>query len=982
MPTRQLANFVLAVTAAVLVCLAPPRTASGVDDPSLDYKTLTTPNFYVHYESRLKGFAYRVARNAEEAHAILTPLLDHEPTTRTHVIVNDQVDTANGSASTTGRNTIRIFAMPPGPDGVLGFYNDWLRILVFHEYVHILHLDTTNGPVKWINSIVGRLLHPNAILPRWYVEGLAVLYESELTGTGRNNSSLFRMWLRTAALDGTFFGLGTATGSPISWPQGTTPYLYGGFFMKYIEEKYGLSFATDFNHEYGKRLVPFSMNETLREITGRSFEELWDEWSAHMKGQAAATHVAVRAAGETPLEYITDDGGRHRYPRARPGTDQITFFKNGLDSHPQFAVTNVKDEGAETLFELDGAAGSSAWTPDGESLVYGRATVNENVYTYHDLYAWHPDATEPRRLTEGKRARDPTISPGGDKIAYVRVLPGTNDLVVCDFERHEVRNCEIVAGGSRHDSSTTRRWQQIADPTWTPDGRGLVFSWWRLDRKQRDLWVYRPDDEKRLRKLTDDAAQDTAPHFGPEGLLYWSSDRTGIFNIYARRLEDEETWQISNVDTGVFHPRVSQGGRWIYVSAYTSEGYELARFPRPTRLKNEAPKSYPGRAVTSYPTVASDDWSSGEYSAVRWLQPLLLKPNFGVLSTGSGLGATVVGREPLGHHNWALSGAILTNPGFVDYRGNVGLSYSWRGGPLNVRLSGAIQENPRERGFVAESRSIPYVERRYTARLGVGYPIREIGDFLALSTSLLIDRQTFRNRPEVDHEPGDIQPREPEHGWFNQVDLSLNYANLDRYAHSIGVERGIAGYLTLRVQDELLGADAESMSLNYGLRLFHPNPLLERHILHLRLTGGIARSEGGNPAFAIGGTRPQDVLSDIIFQSPRGQFVLRGYPPALLVGDQFQVWTGAYRFPILRIESGPSTVPIYLNRLKGSVFVDTGGAFRGLLADADLRTGVGAEVQLGTQFGYYLHGALRVGFARGLGDDGISEWYVLYGGGF
>jgi len=110
--------------------------------------------------------------------------------------------------------------------------------------------------------------------------------------------------------------------------------------------------------------------------------------------------------------------------------------------------------------------------------------------------------------------------------------------------------------------------------------------------------------------------------------------------------------------------------------------------------------------------------------------------------------------------------------------------------------------------------------------------------------------------------------------------------------------------------------------------------------------------------------------------------VLRGYPPATLVGSQFQVWRAGYRFPVLRIERGFSTVPIFLRRIKGEVFGDAGGAVDGVLANADLRSSIGAQLQLGTQWGYFSRGALQLGLARGLGDDGITEFFLQYGGGF
>lgn len=984
-------TFLLALACALW--LMHPASAGAVDDPDLDFQTLETPHFYVHYYDEVEALAHRAARTAEEAHRLLVPLLGLDPAGKTHIVINDRVDTANGSANTLGRNVIRIYGMPPNPDGVLGYYDDWLRILMYHEYVHILHLETSGGLIPYLNLFLGNLLHPNAALPRWYVEGLAVVHESNRTGTGRNNSSLFRMYLRTAALEGTFFDLGTTTGNPTSWPQGTTPYLYGGYFMDYVIDKHGENFPNRFNHRYGSRLIPFALNAISEDITGQTFHDMWQEFRAHMAAEAEARRVAVEAAGRTQLQQITDGGNTHRYPRVRPGTDQMTFYANGLQSHGMFAATPFRG-GGETdgkpppvrqLFEIEGAPGPADWTPDGRAMLYSRGTYQKNVYVYQDLYAWRPDTGDHRQLTSGERAREPAISPDGKRVAYVRNRAGTMDLVVCRLVRLTLRDCRVVVGGSKVDDTEDRHWQQIAGPRWTPDGAGVVFSWWRLDLRQRDLWLWRPDG---LERLTDDAAQDIDPHFGPDGLLYFSSDRTGIYNIYARELgpegrrTDGRTWQASNVVRGLFSPWVSPDGRWIYAAGYTAEGYELVRFERPDTLDRPAPDSYAGPLRRRYPDVDTRRWTRRNYQPLRWLQPLTLEPNLGAFTSGAGAGATLSSNEPLGHHRWALSAAWFTGEDPSDHNLSVSANYSYGGGPVNLGVSAGYREYPRTRSLVAESRFVPFLERSYRGALSLNYPLRRIDDSLSLSAAYEVERTSYVQRPPVHHEPADIQPREPTFGWFNELRLGLSYANVDRYRQSISAEKGFFGNLSLRIQNDLLGSDFDQIFLTYAARAYLPNPWVNRHVLALQMDGGIARSNFRQAAFGLGGHRPQDVLRAMIFQQPQGQFVMRGFPPNTLVGNHFQLWTAEYRFPIWRIEAGPSTVPFFLDELKGSVFTDNGAAFNGLLSDAEFRTGIGAELLLSTQVGYYFGGNLRLGFARGLGEDGINEWYFLYGGGF
>ena len=75
----------------------------------------------------------------------------------------------------------------PSSGSVLQDYRDWVRQLVQHEYTHILHLDHVGGVPAAFNRIFGKLWIPNGLLPSFFVEGTAVLNESEGdAASGRN----------------------------------------------------------------------------------------------------------------------------------------------------------------------------------------------------------------------------------------------------------------------------------------------------------------------------------------------------------------------------------------------------------------------------------------------------------------------------------------------------------------------------------------------------------------------------------------------------------------------------------------------------------------------------------------------------------------------------------------------------------------------------------------------------------------------------
>lgn len=963
-----------------------PSAVWAIDDPAVDYHTITTPHFYVHYDDGLEGLAKRTAIAAEEAHAILSPLLDWVPRGRTHINVVDRLDTANGWANSQGRNQIAIYGMPPTADSVLGYYDDWLRILVYHEYVHTLHMDTNPGIPQLLNYIVGKQVHPNQILPRWYVEGIATYFESARTGTGRVNSPYYWMWLRTAALGDRFFDLGQSSGLPVQWPSGGAAYLYGGFFMDFVARRHGDNFIRDFNHIYGARIVPFALNHTAKRISGDTFHEMWMEWTAEAQGRALAQRVTVRAFGESPLQYLTRAGGRHQFMRRRPGTGEISYYRAPQTGHAGYSTITPAGEIIE-LFDTQSSPGATSWAPDGKTLYLSRATVTKGVYTYQDLFRWNVDTRRLEQLTRAERAREPTVSPDGKTVAYVRNRAGTTELVMRTIKATEeaIGEAQVILGGRDHDPDDDAHWQQISTPTWTPDGTGIVFSWWRLDTGRRDLWLVRPGEEgdQRLTQLTNSSSHDMDPSFGPDGLLYFSSDLTGIFNIFAMDTQTLEAWQVSNVVTGVFSPVLSLDGQWLYASVYDVDGFELARFRRPSTLRHGADFQQVRRERIVNPDVGELDLTPGPYRPSRWLRPLTFMPDLGLLQSGAGAAATIEGYDPIGHHSYTLSGGWTTGPNFTDQSANIGALYRYGRLPFSLAMTTRFRDYPRSQGLVAESRFVPFMERQYFGRLSAGYPLRLVTHSLSLSTSFTVDHISFVERPDITHEPGDIRPQEPLQGFFNEWSFNLGYGNVARYPLSISAERGLSAFTGIAIQNEAIGSLYNSVTFSYGADGYYPNPLLERHVFALQWRGATTRAAvGPRRQFSIGGHTPQDVLTSVIFQEPHGGFPVRGFPPAVARGDAYQIFKLQYRFPLMDFDQGFSTVPLYIRQLKGSLFVDSGAAYSGFIADADLYTGLGAEVQLDAMVGYYLFNTLRLGYARGLGEEGTAEFYMFFGGGY
>ena len=145
------------------------------------FKSIVTPHFIVHFHQGEEQLAARLARIAERVHDAVAKAGSHAPSRRTHIILADQNDYANGGATVVPWNAIQIDATPPTGAEEIGNTDDWLEYVFTHEYAHICHLDRSRGWARAAKAIFGRtvLAFPNLSLPLWQIEGLATLVESE-----------------------------------------------------------------------------------------------------------------------------------------------------------------------------------------------------------------------------------------------------------------------------------------------------------------------------------------------------------------------------------------------------------------------------------------------------------------------------------------------------------------------------------------------------------------------------------------------------------------------------------------------------------------------------------------------------------------------------------------------------------------------------------------------------------------------------------
>jgi outer membrane protein assembly factor BamA len=198
-------------------------------------------------------------------------------------------------------------------------------------------------------------------------------------------------------------------------------------------------------------------------------------------------------------------------------------------------------------------------------------------------------------------------------------------------------------------------------------------------------------------------------------------------------------------------------------------------------------------------------------------------------------------------------------------------------------------------------------------------------------------------------------------GWLLNAARSFGY--------SISTEEGWTASVATEFTREALGADGDGGSTTIDLRAYVP--AAPRHgVIALRAAAASAWGDDRvRRIFSASGNGPQP--GGLRFGSD-AIGLLRGVDDDELLGRHAVVLNADYRLPLMRIDRGAGTLPVFARALHGAVFVDAGNAWTDRFDRADVTASVGAELSLDAVLGYALPITLTTGGAWVSQDRGFT----------
>ncbi|MBI5537150.1 MAG: PD40 domain-containing protein [Deltaproteobacteria bacterium] len=969
-----------------LSLIALPSRAEG--DPYLQWWTIRTPHARVHYYKGCDSIAQRVADLIENLHQGMAREMGWSPREVTEVVLTDDTDDANGSATAIPYNTLRLYITAPDDMSPLGDNDDWQLNLVSHEYTHILQTDHVRGVPAIINAVLGKTLVPNQAQPRWILEGVATLNESRHSSAGRMRSSMFDMYLRADVLADRIVPLDQMSNYTRRWPQGNIWYLYGSRFLGWITDTYGFDVITAITTDTSDEVFPYGINRIVRRATGKTYEELYAGWLTYLRKHYAEQLAPAQARGLREGVQLTSYGqwvGRPRFfPRSARTSDgwaELLYYRQPTDGRAGFYRSILEDpthvrSGSSQLVARVSGNGSASFAPDG-SLFFNSSEIHRRVYSYNDIVRLPPRTRAPsgleperQRLTWGHRTQDPDVSPDGRHITFTVNHRGTTVLEVANLTAEGGLDAERVLVGSA-------RFDQAYTPRFSPDGTQVAYSAWTRGG-YRDIRIV-DVATGRFRELMHDRAFDAQPSFTPDGrYLLFSSDRTGIANIYAFELANGKLWQVTNVRTGAYQPVVSPDGSTLVYVGYTTWGFDLfsmpfdpASFLPALPYVNTRPDVPPGPPHRQYETVP--------YNPLPSFRPRAWQFEYGPGTWGQALTIRTTAQDALLHHGLAAAVAVETTEG-VPY---AGISYGYYRLPFNFTSTLFRALSPRKDYRFSDTEPL-WLENTVGLSNGVSYTKATPFDAQTWALNYSVARFTGQLPVGSKLDPYAQVGYDPPRGFIGVVHGGWAYSNVEYTVRGVGPSRGFSLGASADVGDQYTASQWSVYAVGWNGNLYVPMPWGASHTVAIHGAGAAATGDYPRRGlYYVGGFTDTDLMQAIRYQVFQGSYVLRGYKPVSFIGSQYHLYNVEYRFPIITVDHGPSTLPVFLQRVNGNLFLDYGGSFDTMRAQnwhGQFHTGVGAELWTELQIGYYTTINVRFGYAKGFGqyaEEGGQKYMVI-----
>ncbi len=608
---------------------APPTTEVEHVPPSaggIDLSTLETKNFSLLYFDPVQTYLTPyIGRAIENALAFHMKMFDWKPWDRTNVLLKDFGDYGNAAARSSPNNAVLFDVAPLSQSFETFTPGERFFTLTNHELAHVATMDVWNKrDAFWRRFLAGKPMpiqeHPETILwnylatprnavPRWYLEGSAVFFETWMAGgLGRAQGAYDEMVFRAKVRDGDKFysplGL-ESEGTAVDFQVGVNDYLYGTRFFSWLALKYGPTKVVDWLKR-GEDSKPFYASQ-FNHVFGRKLDDAWSEWIGFEQDFQKANLAKLSAYPLTEVQHLSPRG---LGSISRGFVDQKTGSLIAAFRYPgEIGFVGRMDMATGKLNKLAEIKGMMLYKVT--SLAFDetarKAYYTEDNYAFRDLMEIDVDTGKKRMLLRDARIGDIVLNKVDRSLWGIRHQNGYATVV------------RIPAPYAGFNQVFTFDYGQTPfDLDVSPDGTQVSASFGEINGDQSiRVWTV----ESMVAGAPEEVARLNLPPSTPEGFVFTPDGKsligsayyTGVSNVFSFDVASQKWDVLSNASTGFFRPQVQPDGS-LLVYEYAGDGLTPSRI-QPLKRDDLGTVEFLGtRVVKTHPELKT--WGVGSPAKV------------------------------------------------------------------------------------------------------------------------------------------------------------------------------------------------------------------------------------------------------------------------------------------------------------------------------------------------------------------------------
>ena len=562
-----------------------PPDASGID-----LSTLETNNFSLLYfdpvQTYLTPYIGRAVENSLQWHM---KRFDWRPWDRTTVLLKDFGDYGNAAARSSPNNAILLDVAPLSQSMETFTPGERFFTLTNHELAHVATMDVWNKrDAAFRRFLHGKPMpiqeHPESMLwnflatprnavPRWYLEGSAVFFETWMAGgLGRGQGAFDEMVFRAKIRDGDtlYSPLGLESeGTAVDFQVGVNAYLYGTRFISWLALTRGPDKVVDWlKRDEGSK--PYYASQ-FRHVFGRKLDDAWSDWLAWEKSFQTENLAKLSAYPLTEVTHLSPVGlGSISRGFVDPKTNSLVAAFRYPGTIGFVGTMDLASGKLRKLQEIKGMmlykVTSLAFDPSVRKAYY-----TEDNYAFRDLMEVDIDSGKKRMLLRDARIGDLVVNPADKTIWGIRHQNGFATIV---------RIPQPYSGFNQ--VHTFDYGQTPFDLDISPDGTLVAASFGEINGNQSvRVWTAEsllsgsgPQEVARLNLPPSTPESFT---FSPDGKsLVGTAYYTGVSNVFTFDIASQKYDVVSNASTGFFRPMPQPDGSML-VYEYTGAGLTPSR---------------------------------------------------------------------------------------------------------------------------------------------------------------------------------------------------------------------------------------------------------------------------------------------------------------------------------------------------------------------------------------------------------------------